>query len=152
LPWTRWAERCVLWSILKISVDQHHQRVQRGLRIATFRAEIDRRVLWRLGRHDLDDALCVDPGPVRREPEIDLRFKSLGKLGQLHGGPGMQPDLVSHENRCLQLVHTVVPHHTGVSSSAVRRTASSVAPDAASVAAMTAPSTTGALQTTTRPR
>ena len=46
----------------------------------------------------------------------------------------------------------VASHQTGVSSSAVRRTASSEAPDAASVAAITAPSTTGALQTTTRAR
>src|SRR5262245_47771212 len=142
----------VLWSILEISIDQHHQRVERSLRILSFRAKIDGRVLWRLRRHDLDDALGVDPGTVRRQPEIDPGFKCLGKLGQLDRGPGVQPDLVSHENRCPKLAHPRIPHQTGVSSSAVRRTTSSDAPEAASVAAITAPSTTGALQTTTRLR
>src|SRR4029077_7853267 len=89
---------------------------------------------------------------IRRQPEIDLRFECLRKLGQLDRGPGMQAHLVSHENRCPKLAHPRVPHQTGVSSSAVRCTTSSEAPEAASVAAITAPSTTGALQTTTRLR
>src|SRR5271154_272783 len=42
--------------------------------------------------------------------------------------------------------------HYGESSSAVRLTASKVEPPDASVAAITAPSTIGALHTTTRPR
>src|SRR5580704_16775894 len=42
--------------------------------------------------------------------------------------------------------------HCGESSSAVRLTVSNVEPPDASVAAMTAPSTIGALHTTTRPR
>src|SRR5205085_8170392 len=140
----RWAARCVLWSILEISIDKRHQRVQCGLGIASLGAKIDRRILRRLGRHDLDDALCVNPGPVRRQAKIDARFESLREFGQLHRGTGMQPDLVTHKYRCTQLLHTVFLHQTGVNSSAVRRTASRVAPEAASVAAMTAPSTTGA--------
>ena len=45
--------------------------------------------------------LASTHGSVRRQPEIDLRFERLGKLGQLDRGPGVQPDLVSHKNRCL---------------------------------------------------
>src|SRR5205823_7980890 len=151
-PSMRWAARCVLWSILKISVDKRHQRFQCGLRIASLGAKIDRRILRRLGSHYLDNALGVDPWTIRRQTQIDPRLEGLRQLGQFDRRAGMQPDLVSHEYRCAELVHTVFLHQTGVNSSAVRRTASSVAPDAASVAAMTAPSTTGALQTTIRSR
>src|SRR5712692_8893595 len=147
----RLASRCVLSSILEISIDERYERLQRGLSIRPLRTKIDGRVFRRLRRHHLDDTLCIDPGPVGRQPEIDTRIEGLRKLGQLDRGARMQPDFMSHEHRCPKLIHfRVPPHQTGVSSSAVRRTASSVAPDAASVAAMTAPSTTGALQTTTR--
>src|ERR1700752_3112229 len=149
-PSMRWAARCVLWSILEVSIDKRHQRFQRCLCIASLRAKIDRRILRCLGCHHLDHTLCNNPRTVRRQAQIDPRLERLRKLGQLDRGTGMQPDLVSHEDRCTELVHAVFLHQTGVSSSAVRRTASRVAPEAASVAAMTAPPPPGALQTTPR--
>src|SRR5215472_2772349 len=108
-PSMRWAVRRVLWSIQKILIYQCHQRIQRCLRVLALRAKIDGGVLWRLCRHDLDDALGVDPGSVRREAEIDLRFECLGKLGELDRRPGVQPDLMPHKNRCAKLVHFVLP-------------------------------------------
>src|SRR6516164_8931832 len=72
LPSMRCAWRCVLWSIRKILIYQCHQCIQRRFRVLALRAKIDGGVLWRFRRHDLDDALGIDPGAIRREAEIDL--------------------------------------------------------------------------------
>ncbi|MBI5105975.1 MAG: glycosyltransferase, partial [Solirubrobacterales bacterium] len=51
-------------------------------------AQIERRSLRRLGRHDLDDRLGIDPRPVRGEREPDAGAEALGELGELHRRAG----------------------------------------------------------------
>src|SRR5467141_142633 len=91
-------------------------------------------------------------GPSGDRPRSIRDSKAFASLVNLTEGRACNPTSCRISTDARILFITLAPHQTGVSSSAVRRTASRLAPEAASVAAMTAPSTTGALQTTTRSR
>src|SRR5260221_2833851 len=144
---------------LKIAIDEFDQRLNGILRIRTGRPEMQLAIARRLQRHHLGDTFCINPRPLCCDCDIDAGAESLGKLCQFDRWTRMQARLVYQDHipqhRRLRNCHTVFilfnacDAYCGDSSSAIFLTRESGAPLAASVAAMTAPSTMGALQTTT---
>src|SRR5437868_1547993 len=155
----------MLWARFReICGDQIDQRGDRRLRIVARCLYLDSAAVRRAHRHDLGHALGVDPVGGVGDADRNLGLELLGELGELDRGASMHADgvhelhVAGHDLpvslRSFQHVHfpsfllpTLQPAE---SSSATALTSSSELPPAASVAAMTAPSTIGALQTTTR--
>src|SRR5688572_20738889 len=106
---------------------------------------MQRAALRDLHRHHSDDALRIDPGTLGLRRDLDLVGEGLGEHGELQGRPRMQAGRVGKKGAACRF------GHCGESSSAVRFTSARFAPLAASAAAITAPSTIGALQITTLP-
>src|SRR5258706_12414446 len=134
----------------EVALDQSNQRAHCGLRVRAFRAEMQKCVLGCLGLHLLDDAFHVRPRSFVRRSEFDPGTEALRQLRKPDRATRMQPDLVQHAHLSFFLLRHLLRPYAGLSSSAVRRTSSSDDPADASVAAITAPSTIGALHTTTR--
>src|SRR5712664_1078649 len=98
-----------------------------------------------LERQHAGDALGVGPFAVLAHAQPELRLEALGQFGELDRGPRMEPGGVGDQRRSGE---DPPDGHRNISS-VVARTFARLLPPAASVAAMTAPSTTGAEQTTT---
>src|SRR5688572_22556215 len=73
--------------LIEVAGDQRDESLDRFFCILTLGAEIENGVFRRLRRHDLDDALGVDPRPVFRDGELDTAGERLGELRQLDGRP-----------------------------------------------------------------
>lgn len=69
----------MLTPILEISFNQRDQRLDGRVGIGALGAKINDAILWRLGRHDLDNAFGVNPRAVRGETEVDARLEPFGK-------------------------------------------------------------------------
>src|SRR3984893_195041 len=150
--------------LVETARDEIDERANRCIGVTARCAKVQKRSLGSLHPHDLDRAFGVDPRAVRLERQLHRRRETLGELGQLDRRARVQADLVGEERgsddgRRLGHGHKAIltPCHLaaaycGDSSSAIRFTVSSDEPPDASVAAITAPSTMGALHTATRPR
>src|SRR5882762_1540714 len=149
--------------LVETAHDEIDKRADRCVSVAARCTKMQKRSLGGLHPHDPDRALGVDPRAVHLERQFHRCRETLGELGQLDRGAGVQPDLVGEErgsnNGRLGHGHESNPHssylaaaYCGDNSSAIRFTVSSDEPPDASVAAITAPSTIGALHTATRPR
>src|SRR5579871_599719 len=140
------------WFVLiEIALDQSHQGIHGRVRVGAGGTEEDRRALAQLQTHHPDDALGIDPALHAVAAQMDRRGEALGELGQLHRRPGVEPDLMGDYGGAFDRAfgtHDLPLIQGGDNSSAVARTCSRLPPPADSVAAMTAPSTMGALQIT----
>src|SRR5688572_9494453 len=140
-------------AFVEVAAHQIDQGLHRLRRVAAVGAEMQGRALGCLERHHLHDALGIDPRAAFAEAELDLAGEGLGELGELHGRARMQADLMRDDDRSGGgLVRGGPVLHRAEYSSAVCRTTSTLDPPDASVAATTAPSTSGALQISTLPR
>src|SRR5882724_5575174 len=140
--------------LIEVALDEADQRFQRLRGIVSIGPEEDGRAHTKFETHHAHDALGIDPVLRPFAPHPDFGIEALGELGQLHGRPRMETHLMGDEDGAFGRVrhHCFQARHRGESSSAVARTAWRLPPPAASVAAITAPSTIGALQTTTLSR
>src|SRR6478735_4790203 len=151
--------------LIELACDDIDERSERGGSIFAAGLEMKHFALGRLDAHDLHRALGIGPRAGRAGRDLYTGAEALGGLGKLHRGPGMKPDLVGEQGAGRHLLHPCIPlatlplagigrHlvHADINSSAVACTTASVEPPDASVAAITAPSTMGALQMTMRSR
>src|SRR5262249_40937439 len=164
-PSLRWWRVRSRYVVREIGRDQIDQGGDRALGVFAQRFDFDDAVARCAQRHHFGDAFCIDPFGRVGGANGNLRLKLFGELGQLHRRPRMHARGVheSHaagndsavgalQRHCVLDRSSLARPHAADNSSATALTWSSELPPAASVAAITAPSTIGALQTTTRSR
>src|SRR5579859_44887 len=87
----------ILRPLVEVALDQLDQRLHRRARVLAGRAEMQLRVLRRLRRHYLDDALGIDPRAAVGKAELDRSPERLRELGELDRRAGMEPDRMGQQ-------------------------------------------------------
>src|SRR5687768_11728590 len=84
--------------LVEVARDEGDKGVDAFLRIIALGPEVEKRVFRRLCRHDLDDALGVDPRALLCDGKLDAAGKGLGELRQFYRRPRVQAHRMGHHD------------------------------------------------------